>query len=86
MIAQEKISLTVTEFDVLQALIKQPEVALDKNAIALLALGWKLTRFDRSLDLHVSNLRKKLQAIDGSGLSIKNIHGFGYKLETQEDV
>lgn len=85
-INHEKINLTVTEFEVLLALMKQPEVALDKNAIAILALGRKLTRFDRSLDMHVSNLRKKLQAIDGLTINIKNIHGFGYKLEKLDNA
>ena len=39
-----------------------PGEPLDKQALAQIALGRKLTLYDRSLDMHVSNLRKKLGA------------------------
>ena len=46
--------------DFLEALLQQPGEPQDKQALAQLALGRKLTLYDRSLDMHVSNLRKKL--------------------------
>jgi DNA-binding response OmpR family regulator len=54
------ISLTLSESRILEALLRQPGEPLDKQALAQLALGRKLTLYDRSLDMHVSNLRKKI--------------------------
>ena len=56
----QEISLTLSESRILEALLRQPGEPLDKQALAQLALGRKLTLYDRSLDMHVSNLRKKL--------------------------
>jgi len=57
---QHDISLTVSESRILEALLRQPGEPLDKQELAQLALGRKLTLYDRSLDMHVSNLRKKI--------------------------
>ncbi len=59
-IGPEEISLTLSESRILEALLRQPGEPLDKQALAQLALGRKLTLYDRSLDMHVSNLRKKI--------------------------
>ncbi len=60
MCGEQEITLTVSESHILEALLKQPGEPLDKQSLAQLALGRKLTLYDRSLDMHVSNLRKKL--------------------------
>ena len=60
MLGEQEIALTVSESHILEALLKQPGEPLDKQTLAQLALGRKLTLYDRSLDMHVSNLRKKL--------------------------
>ena len=60
MLGEQEIGLTVSESHILEALLRQPGEPLDKQALAQLALGRKLTLYDRSLDMHVSNLRKKL--------------------------
>jgi DNA-binding response OmpR family regulator len=59
-IDQHEIPLTLSESRILEALLRQPGDPLDKQALAQLALGRKLTLYDRSLDMHVSNLRKKI--------------------------
>ena len=59
-INQHDITLTVSESRILEALLRQPGEPLDKQELAQLALGRKLTLYDRSLDMHVSNLRKKI--------------------------
>jgi len=58
-IDQHDITLTVSESRILEALLRQPGEPLDKQELAQIALGRKLTLYDRSLDMHVSNLRKK---------------------------
>ena len=59
-IDQRDISLTLSESRLLEALLRQPGEPLDKQELAQIALGRKLTLYDRSLDMHVSNLRKKI--------------------------
>ena len=59
-IDQHDITLTVSESRLLEALLRQPGEPLDKQELAQIALGRKLTLYDRSLDMHVSNLRKKI--------------------------
>ncbi|MBK5000387.1 response regulator transcription factor [Pseudomonas sp. S31] len=55
-----EMSLTLSESRILEALLRQPGEPLDKQELAQIALGRKLTLYDRSLDMHVSNLRKKV--------------------------
>ncbi len=59
-IAGHEVPLTLSEGRLLEALLRQPGEPLDKQELAQLALGRRLTLYDRSLDMHVSNLRKKL--------------------------
>jgi len=57
---EHDITLTISESRLLEALLRQPGEPLDKQELAQIALGRKLTLYDRSLDMHVSNLRKKI--------------------------
>ncbi|UTH38251.1 response regulator transcription factor [Pseudomonas sp. KHPS1] len=59
-IGEHDVPLTLSESRLLEALLRQPGEPVDKQELAQLALGRKLTLYDRSLDMHVSNLRKKL--------------------------
>ena len=59
-IDEQEFTLTVSESRLLEALLGQPGEPLEKQELAQLALGRKLTLYDRSLDMHVSNLRKKI--------------------------
>lgn len=78
MLGEQEIPLTVSESHILEALLKQPGEPLDKQALAQLALGRKLTLYDRSLDMHVSNLRKKLGAHADGRPRILASRGRGY--------
>ncbi|WP_448679885.1 response regulator transcription factor [Pseudomonas nicosulfuronedens] len=77
-IGAEEISLTLSESRILEALLRQPGEPLDKQALAQLALGRKLTLYDRSLDMHVSNLRKKLGSHPDGRPRILALRGRGY--------
>ena len=59
-IGEHEVVLTLSESRLLEALLQQPGEPVDKQELAQLALGRKLTLYDRSLDMHVSNLRRKL--------------------------
>lgn len=80
----ELIDLTTTEFALLAHFIQHPGDTLTKEALSLDVLGKRLAAFDRAIDMHVSNLRKKLpERADGKS-RIKTIRGRGYLL-VEED-
>jgi DNA-binding response OmpR family regulator len=73
------LDLTTVEFSLLEVLIRNAGQTLTREYLTDIALGRELGPFDRTIDVHISNLRKKL---DGpSGLQrIKTIRGTGYLL------
>jgi DNA-binding response OmpR family regulator len=75
-----EVALTATEFNLLRALMERAGRVVTKEALCELALNRKLERFDRSVDVHVSNLRKKLGPARGGGRRIRAVRGIGYVL------
>ena len=76
--AGEKIELTAVEFNLLEQLLRSAGRVVERENLAQEVLGRKLSAFDRSLDVHVSNLRKKLgDRFDGEE-RIQTIRGVGY--------
>ena len=73
----QNLSLTEVEFSLLEQLIRSAGNVVERQDLALKVLGRKLTYDDRSLDVHMSNLRKKLGNNQGNDL-IKTIRGLGY--------
>ncbi|WP_183166585.1 response regulator transcription factor [Azomonas macrocytogenes] len=77
-IDQHEVSLTVSEGRILEALLERQGEPVDKQALAQFALGRKLTLYDRSLDMHVSNLRRKLGPHADGRPRIVALRGRGY--------
>jgi len=81
----EELDLTVTEFNILGVLAREAGKVVDKNRLAEQSMQRSLTLFDRSLDMHLSNLRKKLgNAPDGTP-RIKTIRGVGYMYQAGQE-
>ena len=74
----QELKLTTAEFNVLLVLMRHAGQVVNKEMISQQALGRALTAYDRSVDVHVSNLRKKLGGSDRE--LIKNVRGVGYQL------
>jgi len=73
------IDLTSTEFRSLQLLLQHSGEVVEKKDLYLAALGREPVAYDRSIDMHVSNLRRKLGlAMDGTE-RIETIRGIGYQ-------
>ena len=72
-----EVELTGTEFAVLRLLMSSSPDLVPKQAISEQVLGRKLAAFDRSIDMHVSNLRKKLNMFSEQE-KIKTHRGVGY--------
>ncbi|MDF0533359.1 response regulator [Shewanella yunxiaonensis] len=70
--------LTGTEFGLLFALAQQAGDLISKDELSERVLGKKLMPFDRSLDMHLSNLRKKLPERPDGRPRVKTIRGKGY--------
>lgn len=76
--AGRPLALTGAEFSMLQALLAAAGKVVDKESLSRQALGRPLTAYDRSVDVHISKLRKKLAAAGGQQL-IASVRGVGYQ-------
>jgi two-component system response regulator CpxR len=74
----EELALTGVEFDLLVALMRSAGAIVKKEDLSLEVLDRRLSPFDRSLDMHVSNLRKKLGPTENGDDRIKTIRSVGY--------
>lgn len=73
----EPLTLTPTEFDILRCLLQHAGELVSKDQLSVAALGRRLAPFDRSLDVHISNIRKKLPT---SPDRIQTVRGRGYRM------
>ena len=76
----KNIELTDVEFALLEALMRSPGKVVTREDISENVLGRKFHPFDRSLDMHVSRLRRKLGGKGTSEEQVKTIRGVGYQL------
>jgi DNA-binding response OmpR family regulator len=72
------LSLTMAEFVLLEAFLSHAGQVLSRERLAEQVLGRRLATFDRSIDVHVSNLRKKLGDAVGAREHIRAVRGEGY--------
>lgn len=79
----EPVSLTGAEFRVLELLMQQPGVVVSREQLTRQVLGRRLTPYDRSIDTHISNIRRKLAAV-ADQVSIVNVRRTGYVLTLAE--
>ena len=74
---EHPLSLTGTEYEVLALLVKHAGEVVSKEQISEEVLGRRLASFDRSIDMHVSNIRKKIAEFNNAE-RIKTMRGTGY--------
>lgn len=74
--AGQLIELTETEFHILELLMRKPGLPVTRDEIAAVLYQREASPFERSLDVHVSHLRKKLER--GSAPLIRTVRGSGY--------
>lgn len=78
------LDLTGTEFALLQTLMRNPGQILSRELLSLEILGKRLTPYDRAIDMHISNLRKKLPERNDNLPWFKTLRGRGYLLVTEK--
>jgi DNA-binding response OmpR family regulator len=74
------VRLTTAEFMVLEVLARSAGRVQSRETLTYQALGRPLEPFDRSVDTHISNIRRKLCLDPGRGIEIKSSRGHGYVL------
>ena len=79
------VSLTATEFRVLAALARHPGRVFTREELVARVFGPDYDGFDRTVDVHVTNLRKKIER-GGGPRYVLTVHGIGYRLATSDDL
>lgn len=80
----ELIEMTTVEFDLLEALLRAAGRVVTREELVTQVLGRRFVPFDRSVDMHVSNLRKKLGHRIGEVERIRSVRGVGYLYISQQ--
>jgi DNA-binding response OmpR family regulator len=75
------VSFTATEFRILTALAEAAGRVLSRNQIMDRALGESYEGYDRTIDAHIKNIRRKLGPVKNGSCNIVTVQGIGYKLE-----
>ncbi len=79
----QSINLTGVEFRVLEVLMQQAGSVVSREQLTRQVLGRRLTPYDRSIDTHISNIRRKLAGV-ADAVSIMNVRRSGYVLTVAE--
>ena len=64
----------------LRLLLRAPDRVVSKDELSEKGLGRPREAYDRSVDVHISNIRQKLSALAGSKLSIETVRSIGYRI------
>lgn len=75
---EDEISLSTVEFDILYALVSLKGQVISRDRLMTLARGRDFDAFDRSIDVHISRIRKKVENDPGTPERIKTVWGKGY--------
>ncbi len=78
LVGRKEIPLSSTEYGLLKVLMENPNRVLSRDQLMTLARGKDFMAFDRSIDVHISKLRAKLESNPRSPERIKTIWGSGY--------
>ena len=73
------VRLTPTEFRLLALMLREPGRVFTRDQIIERAFGYDFEGFDRTVDAHVSSLRRKLESTPGKARYIHTVYGVGYK-------
>jgi len=81
-----QVNVTAAEFSLLRELLREAGRVVSRERLTELVLGRKMMMFDRSIDVHVSSLRRKLGAEIAGSERIRAIRGVGYIYVVADEV
>ena len=73
------VSLTRNEHKILSTLVKYPGRVFSRDALIENALGDEFDSYDRAIDCHIKNLRKKIEDDSKNPIYVQTVYGLGYK-------
>lgn len=79
-IARTLVTLTPTEFRLIAMLVREPGRTFSREQIIDRVFGYDFNGFDRTVDAHMSSLRRKVDVVPGTAKQIQTVYGSGYKL------
>jgi len=79
------VSLTPSEFKLLEVLIREPGRAFSRLDLLDRVFGYDFEGFERTVDVHVMNLRRKIEPNRKNPTYIKTVYGMGYKFAEEQD-
>jgi two-component system, OmpR family, phosphate regulon response regulator OmpR len=77
-VGDEEVELSSTEYEILKVLMEHPNRTLSRDQLMSMAKGRDFMAFDRSIDVHISKLRAKLEINPRAPKRIKTVWGTGY--------
>jgi len=79
-VSGKTLNLTPIEFKLLRVLANEPDRVFSRGQLIEKALGYDFDGFDRTIDVHILNLRRKFKLDTNHSIKIKTVYGAGYKL------
>ena len=79
-VADRSIELTATEFVLLETLAREPGRVFTRGQLLDAVHGVSFESYERAIDAHVKNLRRKIEPTRGTPRYIETVHGVGYRL------
>jgi two-component system, OmpR family, alkaline phosphatase synthesis response regulator PhoP len=78
-VAGRQVELTATEFALLETLMREPGRVFTRGQLLDAVHGVSFESYERAVDAHVKNLRRKLEPAPGSRHYVQTVHGVGYR-------
>jgi two-component system phosphate regulon response regulator PhoB len=85
-IHNKKVDLTPTEFRLLECMLRQPGRAFSRHQLMDAAIGEGQIVLERTIDVHIKTLRKKLTITGGSSELIETVRGVGYRFREAKEA
>jgi DNA-binding response OmpR family regulator len=86
MLANEPVSLTPTEFSILEAMMRQPGIPFTRERLIAEALGYDYAGYERTVDVHIRNIRRKIEPDPQDPQFILTVFGIGYRFAEAEET
>ena len=80
----EIVHLTPKEFKLLETMAREPGRAFSRSDLVTNVFGIDYEGFDRTVDVHIMNLRKKIEPLPDQPIYLQTVYGIGYKLKKEE--
>lgn len=85
LIGGRELKLTPCEFQLLKVLVAQPNRVFSRGELLNVVQGYDFEGYERTIDTHIKNLRKKVAAMVPDRELVSTVYGIGYKFSTPEE-